>query len=92
MCHIQRSRGYLQRNAFDLDTIKKVADTARAANPDIIIFVDNCYGEFTQTQEPARWVPTLWWAVSSRTPAVELRPPAATLPAGRIWWSCAPTA
>ena len=47
VCHIQRSRGYLQRNAFDLDTIKKVADTARAANPEIIIFVDNCYGEFT---------------------------------------------
>ena len=37
VCHIQRSRGYLQRNAFDLDTIRKVADTARAANPDIII-------------------------------------------------------
>mgnify|MGYP001163067459 CR=1 FL=1 len=54
VCHIQRSRGYLQRNAFDLDTIKKVADTARAANPEIIIFVDNCYGEFTQTQEPCQ--------------------------------------
>ena len=47
VCHIQRSRGYLQRNAFDLDTIRRVADTARAANPDIIVFVDNCYGEFT---------------------------------------------
>ena len=47
VCHIQRSRGYLQRNAFDLDTIQKIADTARAANPGIIIFVDNCYGEFT---------------------------------------------
>ena len=54
VCHIQRSRGYLQRNAFDLETIKKVADTARAANPEIIIFVDNCYGEFTQTQEPTQ--------------------------------------
>ena len=52
VCHIQRSRGYLQRNAFDLETIRKIADTAREANPDIIIFVDNCYGEFTQTQEP----------------------------------------
>ena len=51
---IQRSRGYLQRNAFDLDTIRKVADTARAANPDIIIFVDNCYGEFTQKEEPCQ--------------------------------------
>ena len=54
VCHIQRSRGYLQRNAFDLDTIRKIADTARAANPEIIIFVDNCYGEFTQTEEPCQ--------------------------------------
>ena len=52
VCHIQRSRGYLQRNAFDLETIRKIADTARAANPDIIIFVDNCYGEFVETIEP----------------------------------------
>ncbi|MDD6320710.1 MAG: methionine gamma-lyase family protein [Oscillospiraceae bacterium] len=50
--HIQRSRGYCQRNAFDLATIQKVADTARAANPNVVIFVDNCYGEFTQKQEP----------------------------------------
>ena len=54
VCHIQRSRGYLQRNAFDLDTIQKIADTARAANPEIIIFVDNCYGEFTQIKEPCQ--------------------------------------
>ena len=50
--HIQRSRGYMQRNAFDLKTIRRVAETARKANPDAVIFVDNCYGEFTQTQEP----------------------------------------
>ena len=50
--HIQRSRGYTQRNAFDLATIQKVADTARKANPSAVIFVDNCYGEFTQTAEP----------------------------------------
>ena len=54
VCHIQRSRGYCQRTAFDLATIQKIADTARAANPDIIIFVDNCYGEFTQKQEPTQ--------------------------------------
>ncbi len=52
VCHIQRSRGYTQRNAFDLETIRKVIQTARQANPDIIILVDNCYGEFTQTREP----------------------------------------
>ena len=52
VCHIQRSRGYTQRNAFDLETIREVIQTARQANPDIIILVDNCYGEFTQTREP----------------------------------------
>ena len=46
--HIQRSRGYMQRNAFDLETIRRVAETARKANPDAVIFVDNCYGEFTR--------------------------------------------
>ena len=54
VCHIQRSRGYLQRNAFDLDTIRKVAEAARSKNPGIIVFVDNCYGEFTQTAEPSQ--------------------------------------
>ena len=63
VCHIQRSRGYLQRNAFDLETIRKIAETARRANPDIIIFVDNCYGEFTQTQEPT-WQGSCVWVNS----------------------------
>jgi cystathionine beta-lyase family protein involved in aluminum resistance len=54
VCHIQRSRGYMQRNAFDLDTIAKIAQVAKKANPNIIVFVDNCYGEFTQTKEPCQ--------------------------------------
>ena len=52
VCHIQRSRGYASRPAFSLETISQVAAAARAANPGIIVFVDNCYGEFTQTSEP----------------------------------------
>ena len=52
VCHIQRSRGYSKRNAFTLEQIEQVAKTAKAANPDIVVFVDNCYGEFTQTREP----------------------------------------
>ena len=75
VCHIQRSRGYLQRNAFDLDTIRKVADTARAANPDIIIFVDNCYGEFTQKEEPCQAGADLVVGSLIRTPAAALPPP-----------------
>lgn len=52
VCHIQRSRGYSSRAAFDLETIGKVARTAKQANPEILVMVDNCYGEFTQTAEP----------------------------------------
>lgn len=52
VCHIQRSRGYTKRNAFTLEQIEQVIETAKRANPDIIVFVDNCYGEFTQTREP----------------------------------------
>lgn len=52
LCHIQRSRGYSNRAAFDLQTIEKVIQTAKQANPDIVVMVDNCYGEFTQKQEP----------------------------------------
>lgn len=52
VCHIQRSRGYANRPALSLEAIGRIARTARAANPNIIVFVDNCYGEFTQTAEP----------------------------------------
>lgn len=52
VCHIQRSRGYSNRQAFDLATIQKVIETAKTANPNIVVMVDNCYGEFTQKAEP----------------------------------------
>src|SRR5699024_11142066 len=40
--------------AFDLDTIERVIKTVKAANPDIVVMVDNCYGEFTQKREPVQ--------------------------------------
>ncbi len=55
VCYIQRSRGYSSRKALSLGTIKEIADAARRAQKDIIVMVDNCYGEFTQTTEPVRW-------------------------------------
>lgn len=50
--HIQRSRGYAIRRAFSCADIEKIAAAARRGNPDAIIFVDNCYGEYTETGEP----------------------------------------
>lgn len=50
--YIQRSRGYSLRPSLCIDVIDKMIKTAREANPDIIIMVDNCYGEFVEEKEP----------------------------------------
>ena len=82
VCHIQRSRGYLQRNAFDLDTIKRLPTPPVPPTRISSSLWTTATASSPRRRSPARWVPTLWWAVSSRTPAAELRPPEAHI-AGR---------
>ena len=49
---IQRSRGYAQRRSLVVDDIEQMVAAVKKRQPDTIVFVDNCYGEFTQTTEP----------------------------------------
>lgn len=49
---IQRSTGYTQRRAFTIDEIEKAIIEIRKISKDVVIFIDNCYGEFTETKEP----------------------------------------
>ena len=49
---IQRSRGYSTREPLSIADIKAIVDVVKAKNPETICFVDNCYGEFTELQEP----------------------------------------
>lgn len=49
---IQRSRGYDWRPSLTVSEIGAIIARIKAARPDVICFVDNCYGEFTETQEP----------------------------------------
>jgi len=49
---IQRSRGYAWRNSIMCKAIKKASDITKSIKNDVIIFVDNCYGEFVETKEP----------------------------------------
>lgn len=49
---IQRSTGYTRRRAFTISEIKEAIIKIRQANSKAIVFVDNCYGEFTETLEP----------------------------------------
>ncbi|HDI1052245.1 TPA: aminotransferase class I/II-fold pyridoxal phosphate-dependent enzyme [Staphylococcus aureus] len=49
---IQRSKGYDQRPSIPLDEIEKVITRLKNVHPNILIFVDNCYGEFVERREP----------------------------------------
>ena len=53
IAYIQRSRGYSLRGAFTVSDIEKMINAAKKGNPDIIIMVDNCYGEFVEEREPS---------------------------------------
>lgn len=52
MVEIQRSRGYSLRPSVDIETIGKICKIVKSKNPNCICFVDNCYGEFVEKQEP----------------------------------------
>lgn len=51
--YVQRSRGYAWRNALLPGEMGPVFDAVRKKNTTAYIVVDNCYGEFTQPQEPS---------------------------------------
>ena len=53
MVHIQRSCGYSSlRKTISVEEIGRIIAAAKEANPDVIAYVDNCYGEFIEKQEP----------------------------------------
>ena len=52
LVHIQRSRGYAWRPALTVDQINRAIDAVHAASDRAVVMVDNCYGEFCQTEEP----------------------------------------
>ncbi len=49
---LQKSKGYTSRRCLRAEDIKAVVDLVKGIREDIIVFVDNCYGEFVETQEP----------------------------------------
>lgn len=53
MVGIQRSKGYATRPTLSVKKIGKVTSFIKEINPDIIVMVDNCYGEFVETIEPS---------------------------------------
>lgn len=54
MVLIQRSRGYSMRPAVSIASIKHLVEVVKEQSPNCIVMVDNCYGEFVETNEPCR--------------------------------------
>ena len=52
LVEIQRSRGYSTRKSLTIEKIDEAIKTIREVNKEVIIMVDNCYGEFVQEKEP----------------------------------------
>ncbi|MCQ2797766.1 MAG: methionine gamma-lyase family protein [Bacilli bacterium] len=52
LVEIQRSRGYSSRKSLTIDQIEEVIKAIRSVNDEVIIMVDNCYGELVETREP----------------------------------------
>ena len=49
---IQRSCGYSWRSSLSIAEIEKIVHIVKQQNPQCVCFVDNCYGEFVEDQEP----------------------------------------
>lgn len=52
MVYIQRSAGYSFRKALVIDDLEDICKDIKAIYPNVIIMVDNCYGEFIELKEP----------------------------------------
>ena len=54
MVLIQRSRGYSMRSPLTIEDIRAICTEVKRVKPDCVCFVDNCYGEFVDLQEPVQ--------------------------------------
>ena len=50
---IQRSKGYATRPTFSVAQIGELIAFCKSIKPDVLVMVDNCYGEFVETIEPS---------------------------------------
>ena len=54
MVEIQRSRGYSMRSPLSIEDIRAITTEVHRIKPDCVCFVDNCYGEFVDYEEPTQ--------------------------------------
>lgn len=52
MLLIQRSAGYANRSSLKLEEMEKLIAFVKNQRPEVVVCVDNCYGEFVEDREP----------------------------------------
>lgn len=52
LVYIQRSAGYSERGSISIEKIEEVTKRIKEEYPNLLVMVDNCYGEFTEMREP----------------------------------------
>lgn len=55
MVTIQRSKGYASRRSIPVEDIGEAISFVKSINSDIIVMIDNCYGEFVEEKEPSEY-------------------------------------
>ena len=82
---LQRSIGYGTRRALSVAEIRSVCEAVKTKRPDVAVFVDNCYGEFTETLEPTHAGADLMAGSLIKNPGGGLAPTGGYI-AGRVFW------
>jgi len=52
MVELQRSKGYAWRESYTIEELADAIDFIKNTRADVVVMVDNCYGEFVQEKEP----------------------------------------
>ncbi len=71
---LQRSRGYSSRNSLSVSKIVDINKAIKATYPDVIVFVDNCYGEMVEPFEPSYYGIDLMAGSLIKNPGAGLTP------------------
>ena len=91
MIGIQRSKGYATRPSFTIEEIKKMISFVKEIKPDVVVFVDNCYGEFVEELEPCHVGADLMAGSLLKIQEADLQKPAAISSGKKNGWKLVPT-
>lgn len=92
LIHIQRSCGYSsKRKTLTVGEIGEICQAVKQGRPDIICFVDNCYGEFIEEKEPTEVGADLMAGSLIKNLGGGFAPTGGYIVGKRIWWNRPPT-